>query len=239
MSVIYTEGVTPGDWLKARPFDAGFDSQIVEIKSADDLASGTVLGKNSTTGIYTKCNTAASDGTQTALGILIDPVKATGVYATKVTGTPATNSIQWKAKELGAAGNDITIALVDPAGNNASLSVAVTGSINSGWAVVVNLATNGSSVITSTPALIVAAVAANAAAAAIIVGTADGASAVAAVAATALTGGVGYDITNQGVMLAKLTGTVIYFSKLAYSGTAGTVQTALINLGATMAIETD
>ncbi len=71
--------------------------------------------------------------------------------------------LTYTAKTAGADGDNITIAYIDPPGNNVALSVAVTGTD-----VVVTLATNGSSVVTSTAAQIKAAVDAKAEAAALV-----------------------------------------------------------------------
>jgi hypothetical protein len=106
--------------------------------------------------------------------------------STALTGN--NNDIDFFAVPSGAEGNEITIALIDPPGNNAVLGVVVTGK-----AIVVNLATDGSSAITSTAAEVRAAIAANAAAAA-LVSTAnksgnDGSGVVTALAATALASG--------------------------------------------------
>lgn len=69
--------------------------------------------------------------------------------------TGANNDIVFTAKDFGAAGNDITIAYVDPAANSQSLGVVVTGTD-----IVVNLATDGAGAITSTADLIKTAIAA-------------------------------------------------------------------------------
>lgn len=69
-----------------------------------------------------------------------------GTKASKTTGVVANdNAILVEALEHGIEGNDITIAYVDPAGNNVPLSVA-----ESGGDIVVTLETNGTSVAIST-----------------------------------------------------------------------------------------
>jgi hypothetical protein len=102
--------------------------------------------------------------------------------------TGANNDLIFTAIPSGAEGNAITIAYIDPAAASAALSVVVTG-----HAIVVNLATDGSSVITSTAAQIAAAIAASAAAAALVnvanAAANTGAGVVTALAATALSGG--------------------------------------------------
>lgn len=75
--------------------------------------------------------------------------RSTGVFAGSATLTTAlvgaNNDLKYTAVVPGDAGNDVTVAYVDPPGNDAVLSVDVVGSD-----VVVNLATDGSSAITST-----------------------------------------------------------------------------------------
>lgn len=219
-------------WLKEFPMGVNYAGETVQITSAQDLVSGTVLSKITATGKYSQVNTGGSGGNEAVTGILFYPVKATGVQATLTTGTLTTNAIVFTAVETGVQGNEITVALVDPAANNAALAVTVTGNDIS-----VSLATGAGGAITSTPALIVAAIATLPAAAALVTAAASGTSAVAAVAATALAGGVGYDINNQGVMLNKLTGCVMLFSELTYTGTAATVKAALEAMGARFAEE--
>lgn len=101
----------------------------------------------------------------------------------------ANNDLDFTAKLKGAAGNNITIAYIDPPGNNVALSVAVTGTD-----IVVTLATDGSSAITSTAAQVKAAIEASAAAAALVsvahhVGN-DGSGVVTALAEAPLANGV-------------------------------------------------
>jgi len=121
----------------------------------------------------------------------------TGGYAnwasltTALTGT--NNDLVYTAVYGGAAGNDITITYVDPPTNNAALGVVVTGSD-----IVVNLATNGSSVITSTAAQVKAAIQASTDASRLVnVANAtgnDGTGVVTALAETPLAGGTDYVI---------------------------------------------
>lgn len=73
-------------------------------------------------------------------------ILSSGTAASKTTGVVASdNAILVEALEQGVAGNDITIAYIDSASNNVALSVDVTGTD-----IVVNLATNGASAVTST-----------------------------------------------------------------------------------------
>jgi hypothetical protein len=65
--------------------------------------------------------------------------------STLLTGTH--NDLLFRALRGGVAGNAITVAYVDPPGNNVALSVGVVGSV-----ITVTLATDGTSTITSTAA---------------------------------------------------------------------------------------
>lgn len=78
--------------------------------------------------------------------------------------TNALADLTYTAVNHGTEGNNITVTHVNPSANNAALSVSV-----SGTDITINLATNGSGVITSTAALVKAAVNANAEAAALVV----------------------------------------------------------------------
>ncbi len=113
--------------------------------------------------------------------------------------TGANNDLIFSAVPSGAAGNAVTVMYADPGAASQALSVVVTG-----HAIVVNLATDGSSVITSTAAQVAAAILASAAASALVT-TANaagnsGAGVVTALAATALAGGsdTGAALTNDG-----------------------------------------
>lgn len=99
--------------------------------------------------------------------------------------TSTDNKVTWTARKAGIEGEKITIQYRDPAAASQSLSVTVTGN-----AIVVNLATNGGSTITSTAGEIITAVAASAAASALVSGANyagnDGTGVVTAISATAL-----------------------------------------------------
>ena len=103
----------------------------------------------------------------------------------------ANNDLVFTAVTAGASGNSTTVRLLDPEANDATLSVTVAGA-----AITVHLATNGSGTITSTAALVKAAIDAKAEAAALVTvankAANDGTGVVTALAATALTGGLDY-----------------------------------------------
>lgn len=98
------------------------------------------------------------------------------------------NAITFTANEAGDEGNDLSIALVDPAGNNKALAVDVDGD-----KIVVNLATDAEGKITSTPATIIAAILEHDQASQLVTaantGASTGAGKVKAVAETPLAGG--------------------------------------------------
>ena len=127
-------------------------------------------------------------------------VEASATLSTNLTG--ANNDLTFTAVTSGAAANSITIRYVDPAAAGAALSVSVSGN-----AITVNLATDGSSVITSTAAEIDAAIDALPAAAALVTpankAANDGSGVVTAMSATALAGG-----TDAQVPLFTVTGPV-------------------------------
>ena len=111
------------------------------------------------------------------------------VRATQVTGVVAdNNAVLWSAKARGVAGNSVTVALVNPGADNATLAITVTGN-----AISVDLVTNSGGAITTTGAQLVTGIQASTAASALVdvaaYSTSTGASAVVAATAAALTGG--------------------------------------------------
>jgi hypothetical protein len=127
---------------------------------------------------------------------------AAAIAASLVTGVVANNNaLLFTAKDAGAAGNNISITFVDPPGNNAVLSVDVVGRD-----IVVSLATDGVSAITTTAALLKAAIEASAAADLVTVvnsGASTGAAVVVAVAKTDLAGGVAAEVGRPMFVLTK------------------------------------
>jgi hypothetical protein len=111
-----------------------------------------------------------------------------GAAATKTIAAGANSSVDYSAQANGIAGNLITLAYVDPAGNNQALGVVVVGN-----AITVNLATGAGGAITSTATLIRAAIAASSPANALIASALtaghDGSGVVTAVGAQAFAGG--------------------------------------------------
>jgi hypothetical protein len=182
-------------------------------------------------GKYKAITSGAKDGSQIAAGILLNAVDATGVNATGSTGTTSTTGIDYEAVETGAQGNEITIALVDPGANSASLSIAVAGDEQAGWTITASLATDGGGSITSTSTTVSAAINNSAAASALVTATDDGngSTAVAAESVT-LTGGIDYARNNQGVAIVR--DAVVSGGKLTHTGfTLAQIKTDLEAVG--------
>lgn len=99
---------------------------------------------------------------------------------------PLNGNLAVTAKGIGTIGNGVSLAMVNPGTANAVLGVVVTAN-----AIVVNLATNASSLVTSTAAQVVAAIVASVPANALVavVAGGTGAGVVTPLAATFLTGG--------------------------------------------------
>ena len=114
-----------------------------------------------------------------------------------VAGYGGVAGIFFAANIYGVIGNSYSIALVNPGAANVPLSVAVVGT-----EVIVTLATNGASVITSTYAQVAAAINANAAASALIIATSASATVAVALAQQPLSGGAAsVPVLVQGTLL--------------------------------------
>lgn len=135
---------------------------------------------------------------------------AAAVSASLATGVVANNNaITFTAKAAGVVGNDISLTMVDPAGNNGALSVDVIGRD-----IIVTLATDGVSAIASTAADVIAAVIASAAGDLVIpanTGVSTGAALVVAVAKTDLAGGANATVGRKLWVVSKdaVAGTLI------------------------------
>ena len=137
----------------------------------------------------------AGDGLQLGLPgtgrALADVVVASAASAlAEVTLGAGNAAIEVVASRRGAAGNAITVALVDPGANDQALAVAVAGT-----AVTVSLATGNAGAVASTNTDVVSAINASTAASALVIASlavaAVADTVVAAVAATNLAGGTG------------------------------------------------
>lgn len=138
---------------------------------------------------------------------------------TGVVGT--NNALTFTSKLTGAAGNATTIALVNPAANNAALAVTVLGG-----AITVSLATGVAGAITTTATQLAAAIAGDAAANALVAvantGASTGAGLVASVAVSNLAGG-----RNAAFPLGERTLINDVRSAIAKAGETGTLKIAL------------
>lgn len=115
------------------------------------------------------------------------------VAASLVTGlVGSNNAIRWTADEPGEAGEDIRVALVDPAANSQALAVDVDGDD-----ITVSLATDGAGAIVSTAAQVIAAVNEHDTASQLVTaanaGVSNGTGVVTAVGLTPLAGGADED----------------------------------------------
>ena len=145
-------------------------------------------------------------------GAPVDAVRATA----NVNPTGNDNSLTVTARAYGASGNEISVTYLDPGAASQALSVSVAGP-----SIVVSLATNGGSTITSTAAAVKAAIEANEPANRLVYvsihtgdsGTADdGSGVVTAMASTALTGGAGTGIgtAKPGALCIDTTNATVY-----------------------------
>ena len=133
---------------------------------------------------YSLTGTIASNTTKKAVIGLLPP--AATAAAVTIDMTNATSDLTYTAKTAGSAGNKINVIHIDPSAPSQALSVEVRGNL-----IVVNLATGSNSAITSTAALVKAAVNASAEASAIVTCEDEGSGTgiVNATAATPLIGG--------------------------------------------------
>lgn len=134
------------------------------------------------------------------LGGVRPPVAA--IAASLITGVEANNNaLKWTGKYAGSEFNDVSLTLTDPPGNNAALAVDVVGRD-----ILVTLATDGASAITTTAAQLKAAIEASPAADLVTlahVGASTGAAAVVAVAKTDLAGGADTEAGRYMFVLTK------------------------------------
>jgi hypothetical protein len=158
-------------------------------------------------------------------------------------GTKATltvGNIVYTARAGGTGGNSITITVVDPAGNNAALSVGVVSND-----ITINLATDGASAPTSTGSQVLAALQASAAAMALVsvAGTGTMTTVQAAAAQTALAGGAAATAPTAGeeynLEIMDLTTQAQPFPTYMYSYVAKTGDTIASVIAALVALIND
>jgi len=152
-------------------------------------------------------------------------------------GTAATltvGNIVYTARDAGTDGNSITVTVVDPAGNNAALSIGVVGND-----ITVNLATDGASAPTSTGTQVLAALQASAAAMLLVevAGTGTMSTVQAAAAQASLAGGANGTAPvagdEYGIVIMDLTGAMQAFPTYQYfyvAKTGDTLTTVITNL---------
>ncbi len=139
---------------------------------------------------------------------------ATAAAKANVTvGTNGTNGVTFTAVNNGSALNGDTVTYVKGAANS-PLSVGVVGN-----AITVNLATDGSDVITTTPAQVASAIAATPAAASLFTATANGTAAITATGANTLANGTDTTIaTTPTSLVSAINGNVTLTALLAVTG---------------------
>lgn len=74
---VLTSGTTPGDWLKYEAPNLYSREEIVVV-SGQVLVSGSVLGKITASGKHSAYDADGATGIETAVGILLNAVDATG-----------------------------------------------------------------------------------------------------------------------------------------------------------------
>lgn len=150
--------------------------------------------------------------------------------STALTGN--NNDLDYTAQASGAAGNNITVAYIDPAANDQSLSIVVDGN-----AITVNLATDSGGAITSTAGDIDTAIAGDAGANALVAvankAGNDGTGVVTAMAATALAGGADGTIDLFNVTGAALVA-VIAICTTNLAGATATLETGVTGATASL-----
>jgi hypothetical protein len=170
-----------------------FGAILVEIDTAGTVttkigeATQTTLMGYDTSALAVAALPSETAGKRAIGYIVIEANSNNATLTTALAG--ANNDLVYTAVATGAEGNDVTIAYIDPAANDAVLDVVVTGTD-----IVVNLATDGGGTITTTADDIKAAIALDAAAVALVgtvvdAGGNDGSGLVIALAETALAGG--------------------------------------------------
>lgn len=144
------------------------------------------------------------NGLVTAIGAtnLAGGVASVGQQATLDTGVAGNdNAITWTANDVGAAGNNIQIALINPGANSQPLTVSVIGSgaVADPYVINVSVATTGAGALDSTAAEVIEAVNNHGFARTLVTasntGDSDGTGKVVAAAAAPLAGGTGMNVS--------------------------------------------
>ncbi|MEM7018153.1 MAG: head decoration protein [Pseudomonadota bacterium] len=200
MPTVNNEPNRLGDWLKYE-LNPSFTRDEITVISTETPATGTVMGQVTASKEYGEHNPGASDGLETAKGILIDHNVGAAAKGTLSTGS-GNSGLDWSAKKAGIHGNDISIAFVDPGANSQTLTITVTDK-----AISISLGTTAGGAINTTASALITAIGADANASALVSvalsSGSSGASNLAALAATSMTGGLGNATDNQGVLLVR------------------------------------
>lgn len=99
-----TETTHAGDFLLSEA-NGNRSRDNVTIVSGQDLAAGAVLGKITASGKYAAYDNTASDGTETAAGVLYAAVDASSADAT---GVAILRDAEVNTNQIGWAANDAT-----------------------------------------------------------------------------------------------------------------------------------
>lgn len=189
-----SDGLSSEGNVQVAPCGAGEQSCGV---ASHDVASGdlvTFLGEG-VVPIDVAADVAAGDLLEAAAVGKVTPAGGADGTAASLTLGSSNSKVRVVANDEGEDGNDITLEIIDPAGNNVALSVDVDGSH-----IIVTGATDGSSVLTSTAALVIAAINEDNTASQLVTASngasSDGTGVVAAAATTPLTGGA--DAAGEG-----------------------------------------
>lgn len=143
--------------------------------------------------------------------------------AAAVAATLTNQGITYTAVAAGAAGNSITITLVDPMGNNEPLAISVVGTDIS-----VSLETDGGGLIVSDADAVVAAITADMDASALITATGTGSSPLTALSQTPLADGADHELlTSKSALVSAINADMDASALISASGSGGTILTAL------------
>lgn len=78
MAVVATYPALSGDWLRHELDPRLYREEVTIVSGAGNLPTGAVMGKITASGKYKRHVNGASDGTQTAVGVLLNAVDASG-----------------------------------------------------------------------------------------------------------------------------------------------------------------
>lgn len=235
--ILSREKPTAGDWLKFRPLPEGYYNKRLPF-AVGSYVSGTVIGKVTATGLHTILNTAAGDGSQTLVGILLDTADVEGTFATGSTGVTGTTGVDYTADIIGTV--NIKIYLINPGAASVTASAVAAGDAAGGYRIEVTLGTDGSGNITTKSggiAALVNGLVAPDTGLALVTAVDDGDNTTPlTVEQMRLTGGKTPD--NDLVVMTKFDDCELLTKNLTYLGVQATVEAALVAAGAVIATPT-